>query len=81
MAAPAAKEIADINKEIRRLQVAEQEQISAGNTDAAAKIRTMILNRIKVKNEAVEDSVSLSTDPSTYSSGAGGTDDFLGILE
>jgi len=75
MAAPAAKEIADINKEIRRLQVAEQEQISAGNTDAAAKIRTMILNRIKVKNEAVEDSVSLSTDPSTYSSGTGATND------
>ena len=80
MAAPAAKEVADINQEIRRLQVAEQEEISKGNTEKAAKIRTMILNRIKVKNEAIKDSVSLSTDPSTYSAGTGQTtNDPVGI--
>ena len=78
-AGPAAKEVADINKEIRSLQVAMEKQISDGNTDAAAKIRTMILNRIKVKNQAVKDSVSLSTDPGTYSAGTGATNDPVNI--
>ena len=78
-AVPAAKEVADINKEIRSLQVAMEKQISDGNTDAAAKIRTMILNRIKVKNQAVKDSVSLSTNPGTYSADTGATNDPVNI--
>jgi hypothetical protein len=56
-----------------------EKQISDGNTDAAAKIRTMILNRIKVKNQAVKDSVSLSTDPGTYSADTGATNDPVNI--
>ena len=81
MAKPAAKVTEDINKEIMLLQKTMADEIAAGNTKRADEIRTMILNRIKVKNQAIADSVSLSTDPSTYSAGTGQTtDDFLGIL-
>ena len=83
MAAPAAKRIADLTAQYDSLYNAKLNAEKNGNTEEAEKINTLLISLRETINSAAQDSVSLSTDPSGYSSGAGAgaTGDFLGILE
>ena len=79
-AGPAAKRIADLTTEYDRLYNAKLNAEKNGNTEEAEKINTLLISLRETINSAAQDSVSLSTDPSTYGS-PGATGDFLGILE
>jgi len=82
MAAPAAKRIADLTTEYDRLYNAKLNAEKNGNTEEAEKINTLLISLRETINSAAQDSVSLSTDPSTYSAGTGArTDDFLNLLD
>ena len=74
-AGPAAKRTADLTAQYDRLYNAKLNAEKNGNTEQAEKINTLLISLRETINSATQDSVSLSTDPSTYSSDTGATND------